>query len=86
MKKQGIDWESKQLNEKIDLDVNTPNGRVTFQVTWNSTDDVLELFKEIASQGGKTQFGSKHELEGIDIQSIINEIKAMNLISDLVFF
>ena len=76
LKKLGSDWEPKLLNEKIDLDVNTPNGRVTFQIVWNSSVDVLELFKAIASQGGKSSIGSKHALEGIDIQSVIAEIKS----------
>ena len=76
MKKLGGDWEPKLLNEKIDLDVNTSNGRVTFQIAWNSSVDVLELFKAIASQGGKSSIGTKHALEGIDIQSVIAEIKS----------
>jgi len=75
MKKQGSDWEPRQLNKKINLEVNTPNGRVTFQIVGNLTDDVLELFKEVASQGGKTSISIKHAPNQLDVQSIINEIK-----------
>lgn len=76
MKGLGTEWEPRQYNEKIDLDVNTPSGRVTFQIAWNSTEDVLELTKEIASKGGKTPIGTKHALEGINISTVIQEIKS----------
>ena len=47
MEKMGPDWEPKKLGIKIDLDVKIADRRITFQITWNSAEDVLELTKEV---------------------------------------